>query len=281
MKGIMKIRAARFSIFSALILAAIYLIIANSTVSAVDQDVQSQEVDQVSTYVFLPFLASTTSQIQSQSQLLPNGGFEQGLASWQEYSLWGLRSIMSKEELPVQPHSGDWAVWLGGAYNEISGIWQTVDVPAGNPILTFYYWIASEDVCGADSGYDLALVSVNLDEVADSFWLCESANTFGWVRRDVDLSAFAGQNVEIDIVVGTDDYLNSNLFIDDVSFSDSAAVPLDVEGDIQGDAALNSVTKQPSSNGPSKLETNRTDRGDSLTNLLQENRDLGYPPVEK
>ena len=276
----MKIRAAKYSMFSALILAAIYLSIANTTVSAVDQEVQSPEFDQESTYVFLPFLASTAPQTQTQTQLLPNGGFEQGLSFWHEYSLWGFPSIMSKEDLPVQPHSGDWAVWLGGAYNEINGIWQTVQIPTGNPILSFYYWIASEDVCSADSGYDLALVSVNLDEVADSFWLCSATNTYGWVRRDVDLSAFAGQIVEIDIVVGTDDYLNSNLFIDDVTLSDSAAVPLDVEGDVQGDDALNSVTK-PSSNGLSKLETNRTDRGNSLSSLLQENRDLVFLPVEK
>ena len=180
----MKIRAARFSLLFALIIGVIYLSIAYTSVSAVDQNVQSPEVDQEYGHVFLPFVAKTAQQTQSQSQPVPNGGFEEGLTHWQEYSLWGFPSIMPKEDLPVQPHSGDWAVWLGGAYNEINGIWQTVHVPSGNPVLSFYYWIASEDYCG----YDLALVSVNLEEVADSFWLCSATNTNG-LRASDGLSA--------------------------------------------------------------------------------------------
>ena len=261
----MKIRAARISLFLALILASIYLNIGNTSASAVDQNVQSPDVDQESDNVYIPFLASTTPQ--TQSERLTNGGFEQGLTFWHEYSLWGYPSIMPKEYLPIQPHSGDWAVWLGGAYNEINGIWQAVHVPSGNPVLSFYYWIASEDACG----YDLALVSVNLEEVVDSFWLCTATNTNGWVLRQVDLSAYAGQNIELDIVVGTDDYLNSNLFIDDVTLTDSAVVPLEVNGESQGEDGVSSTMKL-SSNGSSKSTINLSNRATSLSDLLQENR---------
>ena len=142
-----------------------------------------------------------------------NGDFEKGPVGWGQYSEMGYPLIITAADLLVPPHSGNWAVWLGGDYDEIAAIWQTVNVPKNDQTLRFWYWIGSEDVCG----YDVAGVIINLDEVVDAFWLCYENNTGGWVERAVDLSAYAGQTVEIDILVGTDETLNSNLFIDDVS----------------------------------------------------------------
>jgi hypothetical protein len=108
--------------------------------------------------------------------------------------------------------------WLGGSYNEISYIRQNVTIPAGAPILSYWAWIASADACG----YDFGGVMVN-STVVNQFNLCTSTSTGGWVRRTVNLGAYVGQTVALQLRVETDSSLNSNLFIDDVSFTNAVA----------------------------------------------------------
>ena len=149
-----------------------------------------------------------------------NPGFEQGRGvGWQEYSAQGWVLIMNSGfPTGVSPHSGQWAAWLGGAHDEISYVRQSVTIPAGAPILSFWAWIASADVCG----YDFGGVLVN-STVVNQFNLCSSTATGGWVRRTVNLSAYAGQTVALQLRVETDASLNSNLFIDDVSLTNAVA----------------------------------------------------------
>jgi len=150
---------------------------------------------------------------QAFSSSLCNGDFEQGPgACWEEYSSHGWPIIIRADYLPVPPRSGSWAAWLGGEHDEISAIWQQVTIPATNPTLSFWHWIASEDECG----YDFGGVIINASTVADVFDLCADADTNGWVYRTVDLQTYAGQSVELQIRAETDNSLNSNLFVDDV-----------------------------------------------------------------
>ncbi len=145
---------------------------------------------------------------------IQNGDFENGPdGSWTEYSFQGWPLIVDVFPGSVAPHSGSWAAWLGGADDEISAIQQSVTVPSGSPVLSFWYWIASADACG----YDFGGVIVD-GTVVDAFYLCADVNTNGWVRRSVDLSAYGGQTVQLDIRAETDSSLNSNLFVDDVTF---------------------------------------------------------------
>ena len=108
------------------------------------------------------------------------------------------------------------AAWLGGDYDEISYIQQQITVPADRPYLSYYHWIASTDTCG----YDLGGVLVN-GVVVEEYDLCTANNTGGWVKRVVNLSAYAAQSVAIQIRAECDNYLNSNLFIDHVAFQSS------------------------------------------------------------
>lgn len=146
---------------------------------------------------------------------LVNGGFEQGRGvGWRTYSSNGWHLIFPGSDLPgaITPHGGAWAAWLGGDDNELSALTQRVTIPASNPILRFWYWIASQDYCG----YDFGGVVINNSQVVDAFTLCEARDTNGWVLRTVDLSAYAGQTVDLQLRADTDGSLNSNLFIDDV-----------------------------------------------------------------
>jgi hypothetical protein len=149
-----------------------------------------------------------------------NPGFEQGRGvGWQEYSKNGW-ALIGNSGFPtgVSPHGGQWMAWLGGSYNEISYIRQNVTIAAGAPILSYWAWIASADACG----YDFGGVMVN-STVVNQFNLCTSTSTGGWVRRTVNLGAYVGQTVALQLRVETDSSLNSNLFIDDVSFTNAVA----------------------------------------------------------
>lgn len=55
----------------------------------------------------------------------------------------------------------------------------------------------------------------------DALDLCGTYDTGGWVHRVVNLSAYAGTTVSLQIFARTDSYLNSNWFIDDVAFQAS------------------------------------------------------------
>lgn len=150
-----------------------------------------------------------------------NPGFESGPTGWTQYSAHGWPLILSSGFPPgVAPHAGSWAVWLGGEYDEVSYIQQSVTVPAATPYLSYWHWIASEDLCG----YDFGFFQVNGVTIHD-YDLCDSTSTGGWVRHSVNLGAYSGQTVAIRIGAATDGSLNSNLFVDDVSFQVSASTP--------------------------------------------------------
>ena len=165
--------------------------------------------------VYLPIvLARAASE-------MTNGDFESGRTGWTEYSTHGW-VLIKNAGFPgsVAPRSGNWAVWLGGEYDDISYIEQEVAVSSASPYLAYWHWIASAELCGF---YDIGGVIINGNTVVDRFDLCTSANTGGWVKRVVNLSVYAGQTVRLQIRAETDYSNNSNLFIDDVAFQATSA----------------------------------------------------------
>jgi predicted secreted protein len=156
-----------------------------------------------------------------------NGAFEKGTKGWTEYSLWGFDVIVDEDyldsnEVDLSPRSGSWLAWLGGAYDEIAYVRQKVTVPTGKPYLTYYHWIGSQDYCG----YDFGGVIVN-STVVNRYDLCASTATGGWKKHVVNLSAYKGKSVTVQIRAETDSLYNSNLFVDDVSFQSTSSA----EGD--------------------------------------------------
>jgi hypothetical protein len=152
------------------------------------------------------------------SQPIVNGDFEAGPTGWTQYSSHGWDVITTDFPGSVSPRSGSWAAWEGGEDDDISYVQQQVTVPPSQPYLSYWHWIASEDDCG----YDFAGVVINDSTVVDVYPLCWDENTGGWERHTVNLGAYAGQSVSLQIRTETDSSLNSNLFVDDVSFQASA-----------------------------------------------------------
>ena len=148
-----------------------------------------------------------------------NGDFESGSTGWTEYSKLGYAIILSSTttSLPITPHSGTYLAWLGGDNNEISYIQQQVTISSGAPYLVYWEWIDTVDICG----YDYSYVLINASTV-DTSDLCASTNTGAWVTHTVNLSAYAGQSVTLQINVTTDASDISDFYVDDVSLQATA-----------------------------------------------------------
>jgi hypothetical protein len=172
-------------------------------------------------HVYLPLVLRPTTPLA-----LPNGDFESGNAAWVEYSEPGWPPVIWPLDHWPPAHSGVWAAWLGddwlGGDVEISYIQQQVTVPASAPYLAYWHWIDSVENCG----YDFASVRVN-GSVVETYDLCSSANTYGWVKHVVNLSAYTGQpgppSVALQIRVETHNGWGSILLVDDVAFQATAS----------------------------------------------------------
>ncbi len=160
--------------------------------------------------IFLPIVSNRPAGIA-----VPNGDFESGPTIWTEFSTNSRNLILFENDLPVAPHSGSWAAWLGGANDDISYIEQTLTIPADSPHFTYWHWIDSiENICG----YDFAGVYVD-DYLEDVYDLCSANNTSGWGTYSVDLSAYAGETRTIQIWAETNNNDKiSSLYVDNVSF---------------------------------------------------------------
>jgi hypothetical protein len=163
---------------------------------------------------YLPFTVKHYSPTAPVDSTILNGDFENGPDdSWIEQSSNDF-SLILDDFLPttITPHAGQWAVWLGGWEDEKSSISQQIYIPSGKK-LSFWYWSASEETsCGLDNAYVMAGQTA-IGEIN----LCASQDSDRWIKRTLDLSAFAGRTINLMFSVQTNDSLNSNLFLDDVS----------------------------------------------------------------
>lgn len=145
-----------------------------------------------------------------------NGDFEQGGSSgWQSYTLRAPKLIWPQNELgfTVTPRSGRYVAWLGGMNEEVSVIEQRVTVPPDEPVLAFWYQSHSSDQCGRDYGG----VVVN-DRVMRRFNLCRGTDVLSWRMGTVDLSAYAGENIVLQLRAETNITEISSFYVDDVGW---------------------------------------------------------------
>jgi len=173
--------------------------------------------------VLAPIFLPTVLRIPYVAPTMPllNGNFEAGHTGWSEHSAQGWLLILNRnevEEIDLPTHSGVWSAWLGGDHDEIAYIRQQVTVPPGQPFLTYWHGIGSVDNCGDDFGG----VIVNDAVVVDQYDLCKATVTLNWVFHSVNLSAYAGQTISLQIRVETNGNDVSSLFVDDVAFSAAA-----------------------------------------------------------
>ncbi len=165
---------------------------------------------------FLPMILNGEGSIVEDPLL--NGDFEEGPDIWDEFSTHGWDVVIHEDDSVVTAHGGNWLAWLGGEYSDTSYVLQTITISSGTPYLHYWYYIASEDVFS----FDYFRLKVDSSTVL-TVDLCDSNNTGGWVEGVVDLSGYTGNSRVLKFEVTTDSSLNSNFFLDDVSFSGSSS----------------------------------------------------------
>ncbi len=154
-----------------------------------------------------------------------NGDFEQGRSqtAWREYSLnqWPLLYSPSTS-LEILPHSGYWVAWLGGAENELSIISQTVTIaPAGTAQLSYWYLVTTNEDPTDDAQRDRMWVELRnpSGSIVHTRVLTVTDNdaTQTWVQKTADVSAFAGQTVQVVVISTNNSQWLTNFYVDDVA----------------------------------------------------------------
>jgi hypothetical protein len=199
------------------------------------------------------------------TEVVANGGFEQGATAWTQSSTQGFKLICTKASCGsgLQPHSGATLAWLGGGNNERSRISQTLTIPAGKPAaLSFWRWIESEDYCGYDYGYVQVFANNSL-RTLQRYSLCNSTSTGGWGMQTLDLSGYAGLTVRLEFYVANDRSLISNLLIDDVSLRSGTSCTTSAS-DAMTPAAIDAPLDEVFSEPPEIIRGEETPAGDAV-----------------
>ncbi len=148
-------------------------------------------------------------------ELLVNGGFEDGSVGWTQYSKLGNPLID-----PFYPRTDKNGAWLGSQDNADDRLSQTVILPGASRITLSYWWaIHTEEPPGGSfdtsrtellsSGGSVMTTTLVLDN--------DSAEALLWNEAVTDLTAYAGQSVQLRFKTATDALNPSSFFYDDVS----------------------------------------------------------------
>lgn len=174
---------------------------------------QETDLDQ---FVYLPVITGGQPSAPG-ANVVANGDFEAGRTAWTEYEDSGFFEfalIVQSGDMPtsITPYEGDWAAWLGGDSDLGTYIEQPITVPGSDPALTYWHWIDAPFGCDESRG------GVTVDGVlVDGYQLCTATDTGGWRQRTVDLTAYAGQTVQLRFASQTTAANFGSLYIDAVS----------------------------------------------------------------
>lgn len=198
-------------------------------------------------------MVTPTGDASACTDQLQNGNFDSGPSAWTEVSDRGYPLICDNATCGdgLTPHSGAYVAWLGGVNREYAEVYQAVTVPAGQPAtLNYWYQIDSEDTCGYDYGYVLATVG-GVAHVVQKINLCTTTATTQWQEAQLDLSDYAGQQIELSFVATTDYWLRSSFFVDDAALLSGASCPAGVRTAAAGE------TLDPVANAANATENGR------------------------
>ncbi|MCM2532990.1 protease pro-enzyme activation domain-containing protein [Neobacillus pocheonensis] len=147
------------------------------------------------------------------TQLIQNGGFENGQSPWSESSSGGYQLIDT-----TKPHSGSSSAYLGGYNNANDLIYQTVTIPsaATNATLTFWTYVSTTETSHPYDFFYSQIRNTSGSVLSTLLTLNDSTAT-GWVQRSYSLLNYKGQTIQI-AFKGTNDSSNpTDFFVDDVS----------------------------------------------------------------
>ncbi|HEY0476340.1 MAG TPA: kelch repeat-containing protein [Kofleriaceae bacterium] len=167
-----------------------------------------------------------TASCSDPHEAITNGGFENGLASWTVE-----QSIPPPTITGEQVHGGTSAVRLGDVTGFFvtggdSRISQVMTLAAGSsPKLSFWEWPLTTDSISFDQQY--VRVTPISPAGATVVLMNELRNDRSYIRREFDLSQFAGMTIKIAFGVHQDFVDVSGMYLDDISVSAARCGPPD------------------------------------------------------
>ncbi|MCX4884938.1 M1 family metallopeptidase [Streptomyces sp. NBC_00847] len=149
------------------------------------------------------------------SQVVTNGGFESGTSPWTQSSTSVITSRSGQTA-----HGGTAYAWLDGVGStHTDTLSQSVTIPAGCSTATLSFWLHTDTAETTSSvAYDKLTAKVGGTTLATYSNL--DKNT-GYVRRSLDVSAFAGQTVSLAFTGTEDSSLRTSFVLDDIALDTS------------------------------------------------------------
>ncbi|MFA6979186.1 MAG: T9SS type A sorting domain-containing protein [Ignavibacteriaceae bacterium] len=177
--------------------------------------------------IFLSMFILVILTFRAVAQNVVNGNFDQGASSgWTKYSQGGYGLIgtaqffYSTEIAPqVLPRSGEYIGRLGGYSYEINSIKQTVTLPNTQKVyLGLYYQTRASTTSECAGLWVGAQIRVYVaGQVLSDQYLCNYNAVNAWTFGYFDISAAAGQTVEIGFRADAANSVWSYIYLDDVS----------------------------------------------------------------
>ncbi|USK33343.1 S8 family serine peptidase [Bacillus sp. F19] len=171
----------------------------------------------------VPVKAGISTGYYQDFESIPNGWTSYGTKNtWQ----WG---VPAYDNGPATAASGEkvYGTKLSGQYDaraNMSLMMPRIIVPEGNTYLQFKDWYQIE------SGYDNGYVLVSTDKQNWQQLSSITGNSLEWTQRQIDLTAYAGQEIYIAFNLTTDELgQRAGWYIDDVALSNTALTTANVE----------------------------------------------------
>ncbi|WP_328432306.1 M1 family metallopeptidase [Streptomyces sp. NBC_00453] len=162
-----------------------------------------------------PPSAQSTAAACTPSQVVTNGGFESGTSPWTQSSTSVITSRSGQTA-----HGGTAYAWLDGVGStHTDTLSQSVTIPAGCGTATLSFWLHTDTAETTSSvAYDKLTAKVGGTTLATYSNL--DKNT-GYVRKSLDVSAFAGQTVSLAFTGTEDSSLRTSFVLDDIALDTS------------------------------------------------------------
>ncbi len=165
--------------------------------------------------LLLPAQAAKAATCQ---ELVANGSFESS-TSWQTVATGGY-SLFSN----FLARSGAQAAHLAGVNKAADSAVTSLALPANQTIaLSFWWQVSTEESAGGYDAFTLLLTDSQGKPLYAAAGLTDLNAASTWQQTQADLSAFAGQTVQLHLAAKTDGSLVTDFFVDDLSVTACAA----------------------------------------------------------
>ncbi|MEU6777505.1 M1 family aminopeptidase [Streptomyces sp. NPDC046759] len=149
------------------------------------------------------------------AQVVANGGFESGTSPWTAST-----SSVITSRSGETAHGGTSYAWLDGVGStHTDTLSQSVTVPAGCDAATLTFWLHIDTAeTTSSTAYDKLTARIGNTTLATYSNLDKNS---GYVRKSIDVSAYAGQTVSLSFTGTEDSSLQTSFVLDDIALDTS------------------------------------------------------------